>query len=371
MGDFYEMFEDDAKIAHKILWINITSRNKNAENPIPLAGIPYHAKEKYLPKLIEAGYRVAIAEQVSDPKLKGIVKREIVRVVTPGTLHLEEEGMDTSTEHILCSISHEGEWYWLSIINLDSHSWICSSFEDFTALQTELYKISPNEIILEKTLFWASELEDTLKKKYNTSIYYYNAPGKPYKFLCDELQLKNLESIWIEQDILAQKASSIVLAYLKENQKASFNFIDSLHYENFNWHMWLDEATIKSLDLVFNYALNSANEGTLFWVLNHTKTNMGKRRLRHEILHPLQDISSIKKRQEYISLLKKDTILLEKVRNELKKISDIDTILSRISLDRAGIKELLALKNSFIAIRNIMELVEDSNSKKLLDIFQT
>jgi len=372
MGDFYEMFDEDAKIAHRILWINLTSRNKNAENPIPLAWIPYHAKEKYLPKLIKAWYRVAIAEQVSDSSLKGIVKREIVRVVSPWTLHLEEE-WDSSVEisHSICSITYDREEYWLSIINLDTRKWICSSFEDFSRLQTELYKISPSEMILEKTLLWNSELEEILKKKYNLNIYFFDAPKNFYKFLCMELWAKNLEGIGIEKNILAQKASSILLSYLKENQSANFDFLDSLYYENFHGYMGIDEATIKSLDLVFNYALNSKSQGTLYGVLNHTKTVMGKRRLRHEILHPLQDKTAIQKRQEYISLLKNDTILLENIQSELKNISDIDAILSRISLERSWVKDLISLKNSLKAIKSIMYMLDKSSAKKVWNIFKT
>jgi DNA mismatch repair protein MutS len=129
MGDFYEMFEEDAKIAHKVLGITLTSRNKNAQNPILLAGIPYHAKEKYLPTLIKAGYKVAIAEQVSDPKLKGIVKREVVRVVTPATLSLENEGYDSqeSNSQIVAVIQNEKS-YGFASLNLSNHIFECCEF---------------------------------------------------------------------------------------------------------------------------------------------------------------------------------------------------------------------------------------------------
>lgn len=153
MGDFYEMFEEDAKIAHKILGITLTSRNKNAENPVLLAGIPYHAKEKYLPLLVEAGYKVAIAEQVSDPKLKGIVQREVVRVITPATISLEGESYENKEKSsIIVSLVTDGVFYGMSMINFSNHHFECCEFENFEACAGELYKLAPSEIVLEKHL---------------------------------------------------------------------------------------------------------------------------------------------------------------------------------------------------------------------------
>ena len=161
MGDFYEMFEDDAKIAHKILGIALTTRNKNAENPILLAGIPYHAKEKYLPLLIKAWYKIAIAEQVSDPKLKWIVQREVVRVVTPSTLSLEWEWYETSEVSSIIVSLVEKDWrYGLSVIDLSEHSWKCSEFEDLTSCSWELYRLSPSEVVLQKDIENREEIHE-------------------------------------------------------------------------------------------------------------------------------------------------------------------------------------------------------------------
>ena len=370
MGDFYEMFENDAVIAHKILWINLTSRNKNAENPIPLAWIPYHAKEKYLTKLIDAGYKVAIAEQVSDPTLKWIVNREVVRVITPGTLSLEEEWYEgTGESNSICSIVSEWEKYGLSIIDVSEHTWTCSEFENIQNLCTELYKLSPKEVILEKSLMWNSELEELLSKKYALNIFYYDTHIKSYDFLKKKLWLTNLQSIGIEEKYLAQKASAYILQYLQENQKTELSFIDALTYENYSSYLELDEATIKSLDLIYNISTSSATKGTLLWVLNHTTTPMGKRYLREQILRPLQDEKEIKTRQKYIQTFKENPIVLKEIREKLKSIADIDAILNRIALNRAWPRDLLLLKKSLIEIRDVTQILQKSGLKNLEKIF--
>lgn len=369
MGDFYEMFEEDAKIAHKILGITLTSRNKNAENPVLLAGIPYHAKEKYLPLLVDAGYKVAIAEQVSDPKLKGIVKREVVRVITPGTLWLEGESYESYQKNaVIVSLVTDGTSYWLASINLSNHTFCCSEFSNFESCAGELYKISPSEVILEKNLLWDTKLHEILSKKYGLNIFYFTFSQNAYTYLTQRFWVKNLEWFWIEEKIFAQKASAQILQYLSENQKSDLNFITKLSYESYSGFLDLDEATIRSLDLIYNIATKSPREGTLFWILDETRTSMWKRFLREQILHPLQDIEQIEKRQNYISAFLSDTILLEKIRTQLNYISDIDAILTRLSLERAGPRDLLALKKSLIAIREVIQIIESSQNTVLKNL---
>ncbi|MDA9128907.1 hypothetical protein N9J72_00325 [Candidatus Gracilibacteria bacterium] len=370
MGDFYEMFEDDAKIAHKILGITLTTRNKNAENPILLAGIPFHAKEKYLPQLIKSGYKVAIAEQVSDPKLKGIVQREVVRVVTPGTLGLEGESYDNEElSQTIASLVEENGKYGLSVINLSDHSWKCSEFENLESCVSELYKLSPSEIILQKTLTQREKIHELLSKKYRLNIYYFEFLENPYSFLTKRFGVKNLEGYGIENKKLAQGASAQILSYIMSNQQSNLDFLQNLSYESYTGYMNLDEATIRSLDLIYNIATQSQKHGTLFGVLDCTQTSMGKRQLKTEILHPLQDIKEIQQRQKFISAFTTDTILLDKVRTELNYISDLDAILSRLSLERSSPRDLLSLKKSLQAVRSVYHLIEASNNtvlKKLI-----
>jgi len=369
MWDFYEMFEEDAQIAHRVLWITLTSRNKNAENPILLAGIPFHAKEKYLPRLIEAGYKVAIAEQVSDPKAKGIVERQVQRVVTPATLGLENEWYtDQWDEKILISICELQGKYSISSINLDTHKWSCSEFEGFDACAWYLYKVSPKEVILEKSLFSDTKLQDILSKKYSLNVYFYEFSWSEKEILTGHLGTKNLHSFGIEDKKWAQRAASIIISYLSENQKTHFDFLRTLTYEDFSGYMQLDESTIKSLDLIYSISTNSATIWTLFGALDDTKTPMGKRYLKRQILEPLLEKKEIEKRQKFIWELKTDTILLTEIRNELKYVSDIDTLLTRLSLDRVWPRDLLQLKKSLIGVRNVINLIKKSGNNTLIKL---
>jgi len=372
MGDFYEMFEEDASIAHKVLGIALTTRNKNAENPIPLAWIPFHAKEKYLSSLVNAGYKVAIAEQVSDPKLKGIVQREVVRVVTPATLQLESESYDeVSKGSVIVSITYSSGLYGLAILDISENSFICSEFPSLERLCEQIYKLNPSEVVLEKTLFSDELLSEVLQKKYALNIYYFSPQQKPLTYLKSFFNVTSLDGFWIETKSECQSSAAQLLEYLQEHQKTNLSFVTSLSYESFSWYMWLDESTIRSLDLVYNISTNSAKVGTLFWVLDKTKTNMGKRYLRDQILHPLQDIAEIRTRQNFVRAFIEDKVLLDTVMKHLASIADVDAILNRISLDRAGIRDMIQLKRSLQAILEIKKAIDSSQNTTLKKIYNS
>ena len=364
MWDFYEMFDDDAKIANKVLWIAITSRNKNSKTPTPLAGIPFHAKEKYLPLLVEAWYKVAVAEQVSDPKLKWIVRREVVRVITPATVSLEWENYETKNSSII-AISNKLNNYWLSILNFAENRWQTCEFANFNDLEAELFKIFPKEVVVEKELFHNSSIKDILEKKFALNIYYFEPKKEAYQNLTNHFWTKNLNWFWIENYKEAQKASNLLLEYLETNQKTSFHFLNSISYLDFEKYLKLDESTIKNLDLIYNIATKSNKEWTLFWVLNYTKTVNGSFALQEAILKPLNNKEEIEKRQKFIEEFLNDKMLLDKVRSELWCISNINWIMNRIALNRAAPKDLINLKNSLKSILKIIETINNSGAKNL------
>ncbi len=370
MWDFYEMFDEDAHIAHKVLWINITTRNKNAKEPIPLAGIPYHAKDKYLPRLIEAWYKVAVVEQKSDPKLKWIVKREVVRVITPATINLEEENYKTSNLNYIVSISEENGRYWLSFLESSSFVWKTWELKSLKELSSEIYKISPKEVILEKKLFLETDLKNIFSKKYSLNIYYYDFIWDSKKILLNHFWVKNLEWFWLEDKHLSQKSSSQLLNYLKENQKSELKNLDSISYETFSDYMDLDETTIKSLDLIYNISTNSSTVWTLFWILDQTETSMWKRLLRENILKPLKLKKQIEKRLNFIEELLKDKILLDKINKKLKEIADIDNIITKLALNRVIPRDLINLKRSLKSIIEIYNLIKWSKNNKLIKILK-
>lgn len=367
MGDFYEMFDEDAHIAHKVLGINITTRNKNAAEPIPLAGIPFHAKDKYLPILVNAGYKVAIAEQVSDPKLKGIVKREVVRIVTPATLNLEWDwyNNDEESTNYIIAISENKGIYGISLLESSSSKWSTWELTWIQKLSGEIYKIAPKEVILEKKLFWDEALKEILEKKYSLNIYYFDSCSEARKTLISHFWTSNLEWFWIENKPNAIQASSILLEYLKTNQKDNLKHLSSINYEWFSDTMELDEATIRNLDIIYNLGTKSQTIGTLFWVLDKTKTPMGKRLLKEAITKPLQNTDEINRRLDIAEAFKNNKILLENIREKLKYVSDLENILTRLALWRANPKDLLNLKKSLETILEVIDIIKKENNTKL------
>ncbi len=369
MGDFYEMFDEDAHIAHKVLGIAITTRNKNASSPTPLAGIPYHAKEKYLPLLVEAGYKVAIAEQVSDPKLKGIVRREVARVVTPATLHLEGEEYEKNiTNSYIVSIVEENGKYGVSFLDLTNNYWFCSEFTSFDSMAWEIYRIAPKEVILEKNLFEEGNIRNLFIKKFNLNIYYFEGKKQAKERLCSHFWVKNLEWFWIENKALAQKSSALLLDYLEGNQKSSVAFLDAIHFESFSNFLEIDESTMKNLDIIYNFSTKSRTIWTLFWVMHQTKTSAWTRILQQNLVKPSKDKEEIEKRHIFIEEFLNNKILLHQVQARLKYISDIDSILTRLALWRSNCRDLLHLKKSLQMMEEIFELIEKSPSEKLKKI---
>lgn len=369
MWDFYELFWEDAHIAHRVLWISVTTRNKNAENPVPLAGIPYHAKSKYLPQLVWAWYKVAIAEQVSDPKLKWIVKREIVRIVTPSTLELEwEEYSNVSNSNILLSVSESKNWFWMSYLDINSNDWYTAQFNSFDDLKTQLYKVSPKEVILDKKLFSNTEIKEVLEKKYWLNIYYFENSKNTKQMLCEHFWVKNLIWYWIENKDNSIEAAVLLLSYLSNNQKTDLKFLQKISYTSFDSFMNLDESTIYSLDLLYNLSTKSSILGTLVWVLNKTKTSAWNRMIRDQIIKPLQSVQEINSRNTFVSEFYNNKILLDQVREELWYVADIDSILNRIALNRTNPRDLLNLKRSLQSILNVVEVINNNWSKKLKEI---
>lgn len=369
MWDFYEMFDEDAHIAHKVLWIAVTTRNKNAETPTPLAWIPYHAKEKYLPLLVAAWYKVAFAEQVSDPKLKWIVKREVIRVVTPSTISLEWENYESwEWSNYIISIVEKDWLYWISMLDFNTNKWSTWEFNNFENLKTELYKISPNEVVLEKRLFSDEKIKEVLEKKYSLNIYYFEAKEKAENKLINHFWVKNLEWYWLKDKKLSVSASSMLLEYIESNQKSDLKFLSSISYISFDSFMNLDESTIRNLDLIYNFSTKSATQWTLFWVLNKTKTSMWAAFLREQIIKPLNNIDEINNRLNFIEELTKNKILLDKVTNKLEYVSNINSILNRLALNRANPRDLINLKKSLQSILEIFNLIKEEWSERLKKI---
>jgi len=356
--DFYEMFWEDAQIANRVLWINITSRNKNAINPEALAWIPFHAKEKYLSILVNSWYKVAIAEQVSDPKLKWIVKREVVRVVTPATLTMEQENYNLDISNILLSICFENNKYWFTYIDSSNNKIYTWELNSLDSLISEISRLWAKEIIIDKINI-NDDFVKKIEKFFWLSISFIDNINKYYEFILKHFDLYNLIWFWIEDKILSQKSIYLLLKYLKTNQFNDLKYIKELSYINYDYYLLLDDASIKSLDIFYNFSIWSKSKGTLISSINKSKTAMWKRFLYNALLRPLQDIEEIKKRHNFIEELSKDKILFNKIKEKLKYINDIDNILMKLSLKRILAIDLLNLKNSLINIIEIENLLTD------------
>ena len=221
---------------------------------------------------------------------------------------------------------------------------------------------------MKKKLFWNEQIKDVLEKKYSLNIYYFEAKEKANKKLLSHFWVNSLEWFWISNSPLSQSAASMLLEYLESNQKTELKFLNTISYISFDSYMNLDESTIRNLDLIYNFSTRSSTLGTLFWVLNKTKTPMWSSFLKEQIIKPLNNIDEIQKRLNFIEEFTRNKILLDKVRLELGYVSNINSILNRLALNRANPRDLINLKKSLQSILNVFELIENEWTDKLKEI---
>lgn len=219
--------------------------------------------------------------------------------------------------------------------------------KNLEALAGEVYKVFPKEVILEKNLFNREDVKSILSKKFSLNVYYFDEIWNSREKLLKHFWVKSLEWFWLEKKFLAQKASSLLLWYLEQNQKSDLNHLDCISYDSFSDFMDLDEATIRNLDLIYNIWSKSGTVGTLFWVLDKTRTSMGKRLLRENIIRPLQSKEDIESRLNLVEEFLANPILLDKIDKRLKMVSDLDNILTRLAMNRALPRDLVNLKSLY------------------------
>jgi len=347
LGDFYEMFFEDAKIVSKELGLTLTSRNREKGIQVPLAGVPYHSAAQYINKLVNKGYKVAMCEQVEDPKIaKGIVKREVVKIITPGTI-IDIDSMDGTSNNYLLGLKIDKEVSALAYIDITTGEFTTSQFDekDFKdKLINEMYKIAPNEIVMDNVT--AEILVEELKifERLNTvSINEYQAEEKSEEFLKEYFGVVSLESYGIENKKESIKVSALVLEYVLELQKYSEIPVNKINYSNTKEYMELNLATQR------------------LWVLDYTKTSMGARLLKKVIKNPLINITEIQKRQENVKYFIDKIIIREEIKEELKDIYDLERLIAKIILGTENGRDLIAIKKSISSIMRILELLENEN----------
>jgi len=375
VGDFYEMFFSDAEEASKILNITLTSREKNSAHPVPLCGIPYHAANVYIAKLLKHGRNVALCEQVEDPKMaKGLVRREVVRLYTPGTL-IDPELLDSSQSNYLCCISLSsakakggpGYQFGLAVVDLSTGEFYISEFlEDHAAREffDEIVRLSPQEILIpeEEAGFLLPLLEDLSIPRIAPLHGSCFEPQLSTQTLLTHCRLSQLHDSPLSNLSLGIHAAGALLGYVRETQPT----LDHQHIQyptirQPEQEMQLDSMTIRNLELVRSLAHDSQGL-TLLKVLDHTLTSMGSRLLRQWIVRPLLNIQDIQNRQQSVAELTHHLKLRIGIRESLKTIQDLERLSSRIGLGTANPRELLALQQSLHTLPFLHSLLQETQS---------
>lgn len=359
LGDFYEMFFEDAQTASRELEIVLTSRESGAER-IPMCGIPYHAAPGYLAKLLHKGYKVAICEQMEDPKtVKGIVKREVIRVITPGTV-LEEQILKEKANNYLASVVLDEKFWGLAYVDLSTGEFKISQLARMQTplLLSELTRIKPAEIYLREEdyliLRETNQSPETLVTKAPAGNFQFE---KAYHCLTEHFGIQNLHSFGCEDLPAAIKAAGAILQYLLETQKNALLHLRKISTYQIGEFMALDPATRRNLELTKSLRGGEIN-GSLLWVLDQTVTAMGARMLRSWIEQPLSKIAPIVQRQSVIREFTLKLEIRETVRESLQKTYDLQRILSKLASNTANARDLIALKNTLQQVPLVIEALE-------------
>lgn len=364
MGDFYEMFDEDAKIVSRELGLTLTSRNKNSDNPTPLAGIPYHAADKYLAELTRKGYKVTMSEQVSDPKLPGIVQRQVTQVITPGTT-LQTEVLDAKGYNYLASIAGTFPMCGLSFLDLSTGVWHvteCTSYEN--ALDELLLK-APKEVLVSSDFFNKADCL-AIMAKHNTFAQEFSLNEDASDILKIHFELQSLSVFGLEHKTAAIEAAALTLSYVYNTQKTEPKYLHPVRYYSRDGKMVLDMGVVRNLEL---FATNRDGEkkGSVLHLIDQTMTGGGGRLLRDWMLAPELNLETINARLDTVEFFYKDTELRKQIRSYLSNISDMERLLARLSLGRGNARDLLAIANTLEAIGQIKEtLVGEENIPTLV-----
>lgn len=372
LGDFYEMFFEDAKICSKELEIALTGKNIGNDERAPMCGVPYHAVDNYLSKLISRGYRVAICEQVEDPKLaKGLVKRDVIRIVSPGT-NLNTQALDETRNNYLMSIVHTVDTYGISIVDVTTGDYYVTEIDEDRRLLDEIYKWSPSEIICNDSFLVSGIDVEALRSAYNIAI----SPLEPWYFddtlcvraLMEHFKVGNLDGIGLKDYTIGTIAAGSIMLFLRETQKTALTHIIKITPYTYDRYMLLDSTTIRNLELTETIR-DKQKRGSLLWVLDKTKTAMGARLLRSWLEQPLIDYAMITQRLDAVKMLKENMITREEIREYLGSIYDLERLMGKISYKSANPRDLIAFKNSLEMLPHIKFLIRHMDCRLIKEIY--
>ena len=366
MGDFYEMFYEDALTASKVLEITLTKRSGSNENSPPMCGVPFHAVDRYLNNLVQAGYKVAICEQTEDPKLaKGLVKREVIRIVTPGT-NLDTEALEESKNNFLMGIVAANEDYGISLVDVSTGEFLVTELVTAKSLLDEITKFEPAEIVCNEEFISSGILTaDFVEKQHlvitELEIRYYEISSAT-RIIKKHFKVEVLDGLGLAGMDKAISSVGMVLTYLYETQKNDLSHIISIKPYSNNAYMIIDSSTRRNLELT--ETLRDKNKrGSLLWVLDRTKTAMGARLLRNFLEQPLVNKHNIEKRLDAIEDFCENIITREEIREYLNPVYDIERLLAKICYKSANPRDLLAFMNSIEFLPAIKSLLPEFDSE--------
>lgn len=370
LGDFYEMFFDDAKIVSRELELTLTGKSCGLKERAPMCGVPWHSASGFINRLVKKGYKVAICEQVEDPKeAKGIVKREVIRVITPGT-NIDDSLDGTKNNYIASIFFGEGR-FGVSCADVSTGEFFVSEEENRDSLLDLLEEADPSEIVVNEAFLMSPFDRDSYVARHQTSFsplksIYYDAK-EAERTVLKQFGVRDLSGLGMSGDELCLLSSGALINYLSETQKVELSQLSSLRRFSTGKHMILDYQTRRNLELVETMR-EKKRIGSLLWVLDHTKTAMGARALRHAIEMPLLMKEDIEKRLDAVDELKNDIATSDELREYLSGVYDLERLLTRVTYKTANPRDLIALKNSLQVIPGIRLLLKDARSALLSEI---
>ncbi|MCL5021754.1 MAG: DNA mismatch repair protein MutS, partial [Nitrospirae bacterium] len=361
LGDFYEMFGEDAKVASKILQIALTTRDKSREDPTPMCGIPYFAADGYIAKLIRAGRKVAVCEQMEDAKdAKGIVQRDVVKVITPGTFSPENP---KENNYLFCFYP-DGRKYGVALADISTGEFMV--YESVRPIEDELSRFEPKEVLFPESLADNIHYEEALKNFYRTAADDWTFDfSEAYRALLQHFKVFSLDGYGCEGMTAAISAAGALITYIVNTQKEAVRFRKLTPLVQSSY-MFLDASAQRNLELIRN--LKGGTEGSLLSVLDETLTPMGGRYLRSAILRPLVEREEIRRRLGAVESLVDDYELLEALRANLRKIQDLERLAAKVAAGSASPRDVIAIKNSLSSLPGMKKALEASQDEYLTSL---
>ena len=371
LGDFYEMFFEDALTASRQLEITLTGKNCGQEEKAPMCGVPYHAVEGYLNRLVAKGYKVAICEQVEDPKTtKGIVKREVVRIVTPGT-NLDTQALDETKNNYIMCIVYIADRYGVSVADISTGDYFVTEIPDSAKLLDEIYRFSPSEIICNEAFYMSGVDMDGMKDRLGITIYslesWYFDDEVCRKKLLEHFEVSSFAGLGLADYDCGIISAGALLQYLLETQKNSLSNLTHITPYAAGKFMMIDSSTRRNLELCETLR-EKQKRGSLLWVLDKTKTAMGARTLRKYVEQPLIDKTEIIRRLDAVQELKEQAISREEIREYLSPVYDLERLITKIAYGSANPRDLTAFRSSLEMLPALLYILQEMKAELLKDL---